>query len=82
MKRRARLNEGHPAIFRGKDRTKPLRAFLTEIGKAKIEEARKRLAKLAKWKVSDVSNGDVVEYLARGEQETIAYLRDVGQIKS
>ena len=72
---------GRPSIFRGKDRTAPLKGFLTTVGRQKIEEARKRLATLAGWKAADVSHGDVVEYLARGEVATVQYLKDTGQIE-
>ena len=71
---------GRPAIFRGKDRTKPVKAYMTAHGKNKVNDARKRLAKIVGWKAADVKDGDVVEFLARGEEDTIKYLKSTGQI--
>ena len=72
---------GRPSIFRGKDRTSPVNAYMTPRGKKKVHEARKRLAALVGWQIGDVKDGDVVEALARGWDETRAYLRQTGQIQ-
>ena len=66
---------GRPVIFGPKDDDKTVRALaLTKRGRVLFEKARKRLKKLAKWPGS-VSDGDVIESLARGDDETAAYLR-------
>ncbi len=43
-------------------------------GKVEFERARRRLKQLAKWKTR-VSDGDVFEFLSRGEANTVAYLK-------
>lgn len=49
---------------------------LTEVGNQKFEASRTRLAKLAGRLTA--SDGDVFEYLARGVEATVAYLRKHG----
>ena len=71
---------GRPSIFRGKDRSTPVKAYMTPTGKKQLHVARRRLAHLVGWKVVDVSDGDVVEYLARGHEATVVYLTDRGLI--
>ncbi len=70
---------GRRAIFRGKDGGQRVQAIITKVGGQKFEKARVRLAKLAEWEATDVSDADVVEYLARGDAETIAYLEVNGK---
>lgn len=41
----------------------------------KFEAARKRLAELAGWADRTVSDADTLEFLARGEADTIKYLK-------
>lgn len=71
---------GRPAIFRPKDRLHGIRAFMTADGEAALQVARVRLATLTGWDADEISVGDVVEYLARGEKDTRAYLRRSGQL--
>lgn len=71
---------GRPSIFRSKDLTKPVRGYLTAYGKQEFREARIRLAGLVGWKVKNVTTSDVVEYVVRGEANTITYLKETGQI--
>ena len=67
--------EGLPSIFRGKDRlTGRVQGLLTRFGRARVEAARKPLAKLTGRKASTISQGDLIEYLARGDENTKAYL--------
>lgn len=47
---------------------------LTQSGKVGFEAARRRLADLAGWKASGVSDSDTMEYLSIGEAATIAFL--------
>jgi len=67
---------GRPSIFRGKDGGTRLQAVITPAGTVRFEQARARLAKLASWEVERVSNADVIEYLARGDKDTRAYIAD------
>jgi len=64
---------GRPSIFPGA-KSERVQALITKIGKRKFEAARRRLASLAKLKVGQVSDAAVVEYLARGEKETVELL--------
>lgn len=65
---------GLPSIFRNKKGGARYQGVLTKPGSMKFEEARKRLAKLAARRVRKVSDADVMEFLARGESETVIYL--------
>jgi hypothetical protein len=65
---------GRRAIFRGKEHGRRVQAIITKAGGKAFEERRKELAKLAGWKVADVSDADTVEYMARGPAATRAYL--------
>ena len=62
-------------MFRGKiiGRAR-VQGELTPEGGKRFEQARARLAKLADRPVERTSDADVIEYLARGEAETLAYL--------
>jgi len=70
---------GRPSIFRGKNLKKTIRAAMTDVGLSKFEAARARLAKLTGWKPGDISDGDTAEYLARGHEDTVKYLKGLGK---
>jgi len=55
---------GRKNLYRGKDRSKIRSGLLTPRGHQAFEAARKELARLHRLKPSDVSTGDVIEYLA------------------
>jgi hypothetical protein len=61
---------GRPSIFRGKKGGTRVHGIVTPAGSIAFEQARKRLGKLVGHDVEDVSDGDVVEYLALGDTET------------
>jgi len=68
---------GRPSIFTPKDWKDPetrRQGIMTKVGVVAFEKARVRLAKLVGWESTRVADGDVMEYLARGEAETKAYL--------
>ena len=65
---------GRASVFRDKRGGDRVQGNLTREGKAAFLEARRRLAKLSKRKLSAVSDADVIEYLARGEEETTRIL--------
>lgn len=70
----AKAPGGRPAIFTPKD-GEPVRAqALTIAGSKKFEAHRRRLAKLAGLETTQVSDADTVEFMARGERETVKYL--------
>lgn len=60
---------GRPSIFPGA-KSERVQALITKIGKQKFEDQRRRLARLAHRRVSQISDAAVVEYLARGEAAT------------
>lgn len=68
---------GRASIFRGKVGGQRVQGVITKPGSIRFTEARKRLAKLAAFDPEHVSDADVIEYLAIGEAETIAYLEKV-----
>lgn len=66
---------GRPTLFGPKDDPRTVRALaLTKRGRVLFEQARTKLKTLANWP-GTVSDGDVIESLARGEKETASYLR-------
>lgn len=72
---------GRLSIFTGKvnDSRHRVQAWLTEIGRQQFEAARARLSKLALAHLGRapkaVSDADTIEYLSRGEEQTIKYLK-------
>ena len=66
--------EGRVVIFRDKVDGSRYQGVVTPVGAVAFEAARERLARLAKLKPTAVSDGDCIEFLARGEVETINYL--------
>lgn len=67
---------GRPSIFRGK--THDIHGLVTTVGSAAFEQARQELADLYAQvhgrEFAAVSDGDTMEYLARGRAETRTYL--------
>jgi hypothetical protein len=63
---------GRPSIFQ--DKTERIQGAVTKIGRRRLNDARGELAIIAGWTATDVSDADAIEYLARGKEETIAYL--------
>lgn len=64
-----------PAIFRGKLPENNVHGMLTKDGAKAFAARRRELAALVDWKPARVSDGDVIEFLARGEKPTKAYLK-------
>lgn len=63
---------GRPSIFG--DKVKRIQGQITIEALKRINVARARLAELSGWKVKAISDGDTLEFLARGEAATIEYL--------
>lgn len=68
---------GRPTIFGIRDGA-TVNGRLTKYGTAKLEAGRLELAKLAGWEPEKVSDADVVEFFARGQFDTIAFLKAKG----
>jgi hypothetical protein len=70
---------GRASIFRGKENGVRVQGILTREGGKALEARRSELAKLCRkilgHKPTNVSDADVIEYLARGETGTAAYLQ-------
>lgn len=66
---------GRVSIFRNKNRKNRVQGLMSDVGKREFELARKRLARLAGWQSTKVSDADTVEYLARGHEATRVYLK-------
>lgn len=75
MKRAQQTIRGRRSIFREKAGGGRVQGLLTSEGFEHFEAARARLAKLAKREVDDTSDADTIEYLARGDANTKAYLK-------
>lgn len=67
---------GRRSLFRGKDRTTAVKAYLTQVGHAEFQRARVQLATMVDWEPDAVSEGDIVEWVLRGRPELVA--RDDG----
>jgi len=73
---------GRASIFRNKDRKFRVQAIMSKDGYTAFNVARRKLAALVGWKVAKVSDADVIEYLARGEEATRIYVSWLeGQVK-
>lgn len=59
-----------PSIFGGKVDGSRYQGVVSVAGSIRVEAMRDRLAKLAGRLPEQTSDGDVLEYLARGEKET------------
>lgn len=63
---------GRPTVFPKKNRANVVMGYLTDAGKKAFERCRKDLGRLAGMPTEKVSDADTIEYLARGEDVTIA----------
>lgn len=70
----AKNRGGFPSIFRNKKAGTRYQGVLTKRGSKKFEDARGTLAKLAKRPVERITDADVMEYMARGDDETRDYI--------
>ena len=68
-------SRGRVSIFRNKEGGDRVQGILTKAGSQRFHAARKRLAELAGRDLELVSDADVIEYLARGDEETARYLK-------
>jgi hypothetical protein len=73
MTKRTNSRRGRPSVFRDKDGGYRFGGDLTKHGAERFETHRRRLAQLAPH-VKNPSDADVIEYLARGEENTVAYI--------
>lgn len=69
---------GRPTIFVG-PKTQHIHGSLTAEGSEAFERARAKLAAISKLPPAKVSDGNTVEFLARGERATRAYLKGMGK---
>lgn len=63
---------GRPSIFSPKE--EDIHGQVSRVGFARFSAARRALCNLTGW--PNVSDGDVIEYLARGHAETQRYLKE------
>lgn len=61
---------GRESLFRGKKGGDRVQGVLTPRGSRRFEAARARLGRLINKDPEKVSDADVIEYLARGDEET------------
>lgn len=72
---------GRTSLFPGKvnDTDHRVQAFLTKVGRQRFELARAHVADLARQFLrrppENISDADTIEYLTRGEADTIKHLR-------
>jgi hypothetical protein len=70
MRKPTKPATGRESLFRGKTGGDRVQGVLTPIGSGRFESARVRLARIAGREPERVSDADVIEYLARGEEDT------------
>lgn len=71
----AKPKTGRASLFRGKKGGRRIQGIVTRRGGELFEMRRRWLASLTNRKQREVSDADVIEYLARGEKETLKYLK-------
>lgn len=69
-----KIKLGRQSIFRDKKGGSRVQGVMTKAGTRAFANARKRLATLADREPENVSDADVIEFMARGEAETVLYL--------
>ena len=75
-RRRSRTTKrlmGRRSIFPVKDGAL-YHGILTRIGTKACEQARAKLADLSGWDADNISDADLIEFMARGDLETVKYL--------
>ena len=66
-------------MFRGK--SVRVQGLITKIGAGKMKQAKAEIAKLTAWDITQVSDADAIEFLARGKKESIDYWKAQGVIE-
>lgn len=61
---------GRESLFRGKKGGDRVQGVLTPAGSRRFEQARARLGRMIGKDAEKVSDADVIEFLARGDEET------------
>jgi len=78
MAKKKKVFTPRPSIFPGKDPRTRIQGILTTTGGREFERQRRRLGALyteiTGLTIASVSDGDVVEFCARGDAATRAYL--------
>jgi hypothetical protein len=67
---------GRPSIFRNKGGGARYQGVLTRHGSDAFERRRRELAAIAARPIRGVTDADVIEFLARGRENTVAYLAE------
>jgi hypothetical protein len=67
--------DGRPTIFRSPGEKVRYQGLVSAVGAQLFEKARARVALLVKTNTDAVSDGAVMEYLARGDRASRAYLK-------
>lgn len=67
--------DGRPTIFRSPGDKVRYQGLVSAEGARLFEQARLRLANIVHVEIENVSDGAVMEYLARGDRETRAHVK-------
>lgn len=70
---------GRVSLFRHK--TTRVQGMITKIGAQKMKMAKARIGELTGRAQRSISEGDVIEFLSRGEAEAIEYWRERGLLE-
>lgn len=75
----AKVLRGRVSLFRGK--SVRVQGLITKIGSSKLKTAKATIARLTGWKVREISQADAIEFIARGEQESVEYWKSIGLVE-
>lgn len=79
MAKRRNGNLGRQSVFRGKLGGQRIQGIITKRGGECFEGARRELAQLVRREPPQISDGDVIEFLARGKGNTRDYLAGIAK---
>lgn len=70
------MGRGTASLFRGKEKLAKYRVqgLLTPAGRLRFEAQRQRIAALTRRPLDRVSHADVIEFLARGDADSLRYI--------
>lgn len=72
-------NMGRQSVFRGKKGGQRIQGLVTRRGGECFEGARRDLARLTQREPTQISDADVIEFLARGTANTRDYLAGIAK---
>lgn len=79
MAKRRNPNMGRPSVFRDKRGGRRVQGLITRVGRDWFESRREELAALCGREPKQVTDADVIEFMARGATNTRDYLAGIAK---